>query len=952
MRLASDCTFARHLRNLLMQRLLHVVLILAMLLSGLPASAQDATADDPKTGLIKGRLVAQATAQPATDVQLTIPRLKLLVNSDAEGNFSFSRVPYGTHTIILGGQTVKADTLSVDVHDAVADLGDLTVTLNEGAALPLSTQIPVIALEENTLSADDEGVRVSNVSGLLSASRDPFISAVAFVFGPYRFQPRGYNRTTQEVQINGTPMNDVETGEAFWSQWGGLNDVFRSRSNTYGLQPSEYAFGGINGSVYFDAAAASQQKQTRVTYSVSNRSWRNRLMLTHSSGLLKSGWAYSVSLSKRWAKEGYIPGTFYDGYSYYAGISKRLSGGKHELNLFTFGAPTRRGKMAPAQQEAYDIAGTNYYNPNWGYQNGEKRNARVANTFQPTTVLNYVYAPSNTLRWNTSASYQSGKSKNSLLDWFNADNPRPDYYRYLPSFHIIEGMDPSTARFYQQQQIDWDGLYNANYANIETISNVNGDSTRAVTGRRSRYVIGNDVDDVKKFTFNTIIEKVLGEHLTLEGGLQYINQRTETYKEIDDLLGGQFYVNFNQFAVQQTPPYNQYDLNNPNSLVYEGDRYGYNYISRFSRAFLWGQAVAHYNKVDLFLALRGGMNTFSREGLYRNGLFADNSFGKSDVQSFTTFSAKGGITYKLDGRNYLFVNGMIGQEAPTFENTFISPRTRNAAISNPATEKISSIEGGYLMRTPKYNVRVVGYATDIKDQAEIKRYYSEASGLENFINYVMQGVNTRHTGLELAGEVKVSPVLSVGAVASIAQAFYTSNPKSVNIFLDNDTNGAAVSREIFIKNYYLATGPQTAYTAGLRYGPWRYFYGNINFNYFDNNYVDISPDQRSVDAVEGVPVGSRLYQSILDQEKLPSAFTIDVSLSKSVLLSKLSKGLPRNTFLYFNVGISNLLDRKDIRTGGFEQLRYDFSEREPDKFATKYFYSFGRNFFINISLKF
>ena len=125
----------------------------------------------------------------------------------------------------------------------------------------------------------------------------------------------------------------------------------------------------------------------------------------------------------------------------------------------------------------------------------------------------------------------------------------------------------------------------------------------------------------------------------------------------------------------------------------------------------------------------------------------------------------------------------------------------------------------------------------------------------------------------------------------------------------------------------------------------------MNLNYFDRNYVDISPDQRTEEAIAGVVPDSRLYHIILDQEKLPGVFTVDLFGGKSWLLSKYTKAIPRSTFLYLNAGISNLFD-SEIRTGGFEQLRYDFSEKEPDKFATKYFYGLGRNFFINLSLKF
>jgi len=946
-------TFAFRFRVTYMHRILLVFVPIFLIVFSLPSLAQS-DANAPKTGLIKGRLIFQTGQQPATDVQLTIPSTRQQTNTDADGRFEFSRVPYGTYMITIAGLNITKDTFKVNVHSDVADLGELIVAQNDSNTSQQSLQIPTIALEDNNLSTDDDGVKASNVSGLLSASRDPFTRTAAYVFGLYRFQPRGLARNTQEVQINGMPMNDIETGDASWGQWGGLNDVFISRSNSFGLQPSDYTYGGLEGSTYFDAAAANQRKGTKISFTQTDRSYRNRIVLTTSSGLQRNGWAYSLSFSKRWANEGYVPGTFYDGYSYYAGISKRMKEGKHQIDFITFGAPTRRGKAAPVTQEAVDITGDNFYNPNWGYQNGEKRNAKVANQFQPASMLNYSYKPNSSFTWETSLGYQFGKYKNSSLDYFNGSSPHPDYYRYMPSYLNDSGLNSADARFYEQQQIDWNGLYNQNYSNYDSVVNANGIVANTVKGKRSIYVVYNDVDDIKKYTFNTNVRKVLNEHVNLTAGLQFISQRTESYREMADLLGGDYYVNLNQFAVQQNVPnasYNQYDLNTPNRIIKVGDKYAYDYISRFTKGILWGQGTFTYNKVDFFLAGRLGYNDFYRDGLYRNGLFADNSYGKSAIQKFITYSAKGGLTYKWDGRNSFFVNAGIGQDAPSIENTFISPRTRNQTVSDPTTEKNMSIEGGYLMRSPKYNIRIVGYATDVKDASEIKRYYNDDPAFRSFVNYVMQGVNTRYTGLELAAELKLTPTWTVTGVAAIGEAFYTSNPKSVGVFNDNDTVTAPVSHDVYIKNYYLAAGPQSAYTLGINYRSKKYWYATVNFNYLDRNYIDISPDQRSEAAIAGVVPGSAQYHSILDQQELPSAFTVDILGGKSWLLSKFSKALPKNVYLSLNAGISNLFDTKVIN-GGFEQLRYDFANANPDKFAPKYFYGLGRNYFINLSLKF
>jgi hypothetical protein len=309
------------------------------------------------------------------------------------------------------------------------------------------------------------------------------------------------------------------------------------------------------------------------------------------------------------------------------------------------------------------------------------------------------------------------------------------------------------------------------------------------------------------------------------------------------------------------------------------------------------------------------------------------------------------LTYKFDARNYLFAHAAYGQDAPSFDNTFISPRTRNTVLPTPALELTSSIEAGYLLHHPKYNLRLACYATDVRDAAEIKRYYDDDPAFRGFVNYVMQDVSTRYTGVELAVEVKVRSTLTVTAVGAIGQAFYTGNPSSVTIYRDNDTIRTPTARKVFIRNFYLPTGPQSAYTLGFNYRAKKYWYAGLNVNLFDRNYIAINPDRRTEEAIAGMEPGNELYDRVLNQEKLPAVFTMDISAGKSWLLSRYTKLLPRSTFLYLNAGVANLLNA-GVRTGGFEQLRYDFVGQAPEKFANKYFYSPGRNFFINLSLKF
>ncbi|MFT4063064.1 MAG: carboxypeptidase-like regulatory domain-containing protein [Edaphocola sp.] len=903
--------------------------------------------------ILKGKVVAEATKNPVSELEVTLPGQKLLTVTDGNGEFVFSQVKAGNYDVVLSNGSSIHDTVRVAVGASVTDLGTLTVATDEAAVNAATGQMPTIALEESSLSADDEGVSDQSISGVLTASRDPYLSAAAFTFGPLRYQLRGYNRDQLEVYMNGFQMNDVEIGSAFFGQWGGLNDVFRNQSVVFGLQPGEEGFGGLTGSTAINATAAAQRKQTRVSYSRANRTYNNRLMLTHSTGMMNNGWALSVSASKRWAKEGYVEGTNYDGYSYYLGVSRKL--GQHSmLHFTTFGAPTTRGKAMPTTKEAMELAGSHFYNPNWGWLNGKKRNARENSSFQPIFMLNYEWNPNPATHLNIGLSYQTGYNGNSALDWYNAWDPRPDYYRKMPSYYteFDNVANPETAEAVRQKwltdpsvrQVNWDRLYAANRANAETFN--------GTTGNRSIYVVGEDRDDTKKYNFTASIQKATSEHVTLYAGVSAISQHIESYRKMLDLLGGDYYANLNQFAERTyvgNNSLNQVDLNNPDRVVRQGDKYGYDYNSNFFKTFAWAQGVFTYNRFDFFLAGRIASDVFVRDGRYKNGLFPLTSYGKSKSYSFFTYQAKGGVTYKINGRNYLFANGALMTNAPTFENTFYSPRTRNNAVPNPAIEKIQSAEGGYLLRSPRFSGRLTGFLTNTTDITKTQRFYYE--GLNTFVNYVMTGVAVRNMGGELALQAKISPSFSATAVATYMQVFYTSRPTG-SLYPDNDTTAKVQQNVSYLKNYHVASGPQSAYTLGLNYRSPQYWYANVNFNFLDRNYVDVNPIRRTEAAVDLLTPGSEQWHEILDQEKLPSAFTVDLFAGKSFLLSKAMKWLPRGTYLYLNVGVNNILNNKNVATGGFEQLRFDMTTGNAGHFPSKYFYGYGTNYFVNVSLKF
>lgn len=928
-----------------MQRILSLLFILTC---WTPLAWSAATTN----GVLKAQLKYE-DGTPVSFAIIQIKTIKKMTSSDEQGNFEFVDLPFRTYTIVIDDGQENLHEVVITLQNVMQDQGVITLT---GASLVNTEallEVPVIDMGESMASADDESIGNQSISGILTASRDPFLSAASHTFGSLRFQIRGYKRNQLEVLMNGVVMNDLDTENAIWGVWGGLNDVFRSQNTSFGLAPADESFGGLLGTTALDAVAARQWKQTRIGYAMSNRSYRHRLMVTHNTGVMKNGWAVSLSASRRVAKEGYIPGTSYDAYSYFLGLSKVFNN-KHSIHFTTFGAPNTRGKAMPATQEAMDLVGNSYYNPNWGWQDGVKRNARMGTSFQPVGILNYEYTPSIYSKLNIALSYQAGYNGNSALDWYNAQDPRPDYYRNLPSYYEFDprGENLEMAEIVRERwknnpdqgQLNWDRLYEANRLNYE--------NRFGVEGNRSLYVIGEDRTDLQKFQFAAQYYQSLTEHWNIYSGLQMGIQSTDNYRRVIDLLGGDYYVNLNQFAERTyvgNDEYNQNNLLAPNEIVGEGDKYQYNYKARFEKAKWWGQAFFDYPKINGFIAAQVGYESFQREGLYQNGLFQNDSYGKSDKFTFFTYDVKAGLTYKIDGRNYLFAHLGALTMTPTFSNTFYSPRTRNASIPNPTLEKIYTVEGGYIMNTPFVNGRITAFATEFREATNVLRYYHES--YRTFVNYAMRNIDSRNLGVELAVQTKISPTLSASLVAIWQQAFYTSNP-DIEVYRDNDTNTVVDINKVYWENYYVASGPQSAYTLGFNYNSPKYWFANVNFNFLNRSYLEMNPSRLTEEAVDLMPTTSESYQKIVMQEKLPSMFTIDLFAGKSFLLNRYFRNLPNRTFLNVNIGVNNLLNNQKIITGGFQQLRFDYATKNPDRFPPKYFYAYGTNFFVNLTLRF
>jgi len=817
----------------------------------------------------------------------------------------------------------------------------------------MSDNIAVVTIDE-----DDKGDGGSqNVSSVLTAGRDPFYSIMSFNFNAFRYKMRGYDGDLNTTYLNGVPMDNLDNGFTPFGLWGGLNDVMRNRDVSIGLRPNTFSFGDISTSSSIDARASKQRKQTQIGYALSNRTYTNRISIYHGTGISKKGWAFVVAGSFRGASEGYVPGTYYNGYSYFIGIDKRV-GQKNLLSLAIFNAPTENGRQSGATEEMRKIAGDNFYNPTWGLQNGKVRNANVGKSNQPTFIFSDEYRFNNRTTINTAISATWGKRSTSALDWYNAPDPRPDYYRYLPSYQSGAALQQEVFNAMQadvnKRQVNWDGLYQVNRNSFSTIQDANGIIGNTVSGKRSRYIQEERVIDTRRLTFNSTFNTSIGNHTELTGGISFQSQTNNYYKEVADLLGGEFYVNLNQFAERDFPnnsSANQNDLNTPNRILYKGDKFGYDYDITIRKASTWLQGVFKFKKVDFFLAGELSNTKFWRIGYTKTGIFPDNSFGQSSINNFNNYAIKGGVTYKIDGRNYLYANGAVLTRAPLFDNVYISPRTRDFIQNNTTNEDIQTIEAGYVLNAPKLKVRFSGYYTQMNNQMNVLTFYHD--GYRNFVNYAMSNIDKLLFGLEFGAEAKIMRNVTLNVAASAGRFYYNSR-QDASVSVDN--NASLLTNDlIYSQNYRIPSSPQNTYSVGLSYRSPKFWFVSLSANYAANRWLDFNPIRRTIEAVEGLditkPDEAALREDILAQTKLADDYTIDFFGGWSYRLPK-SLGLKKATFLVFNLGINNLLNNKNIISGGFEQLRFDYADKNVNKFPAKYYFAYGLNYFASVTLRF
>lgn len=736
---------------------------------------------------LKGRVIDETTQTPVVGAKVTLANQNLSTTTNAAGEFSLLYLDATDEEVLIEADgylaALELINLKADQANKMED-----VALQQDIVVQAQDEILLNLTEEEM--TDDEG-RSQSQSSSSSASTDVFNSNTSFAWSTARYRNRGYQSNAEDYYIEGLNFRSAERGQFNYSAMGGLNDASRYKEVLNPIEATNFTFGGLGQSTNYLMGASRYAQGWKVGVAGTNRNYKARVNATYSSGVLPNGWAFAAQLAYRFSPYIDNKGIIGEGIKYYSlgyfFTAERIWTDKR-LKLITFGAPTERGQNAAVTQEVYDLTGSNNYNPYWGYQNGKVRNSRIVKSYDPTVIAAFEYNIDEQQKMKVAAGYHYSWYSNSALNFYNAPDPRPDYYRNLPSFmwdgqianphnetsaqqlfddagnHYPWGLfigedmkgnslgsgfeDPMNPgswvgpsvnkeqymnlvnlwrnRDNKTTQIDWENIYASNYAN-----NVNDPNASA------RYILERRHNDIQEANASFNYVNTQFEHLKMTLGVEGKFSQGIHYKTIDDMLGGNQWLDVDAFAdrdikeLASNSGFTQEDIANVRKNEIAGDynqivkadgrRFGYDYRINMGNLKAWFQNEWTFNEVDLYYALAFNYSSMQRttnmlngrawyltkvaeeraidDGSMRYLYYGHNSYdvikaaeANGTLKAGTTYTGdahhfldpafKLGVNYKINGRNHLKLNAIAETRAPYARDAYISQRVHDRVVSN------------------------------------------------------------------------------------------------------------------------------------------------------------------------------------------------------------------------------------------------------------------------------
>ncbi len=813
---------------------------------------------------------------------------------------------------------------------------DTSTTSSKDTEDALKQDNAAYVFTESQLGEDDD---MTQDVIMVGSNSNVYTSNVGYLWSPARFKYRAYDSRYNDIYMNGVKVNNAENGRFNYSTIGGMNDAMRNIDANSPFESNNFSMAGLGGSNNYNLRASSMGTGHKVTLSGANRNYTLRAMYGYGTGLTKKGWAFYGTIGYRWANmnTSNVEGCFYNSFSYFLS-GQKVFNDKHSLSLSTWGNPTERAQQGASTDEAYWLANDYQYNPYWGYQDGKKRNSRVVNNYEPSALLTWDFKINDDMKLTTSAFFKYAWYSSTKL-YYNGNKPDPDYWRNMPTAQYDPWADEDErgdadswwenynywTSSKANRQINWDQLYYANQQLAEQ-----GESAIYWVEKRHNNHLATNLSST--FEWNT------SKDSKLQAGVQLGSNKGMHYLTMDDLLGGGNFQNINTYLIgdySTTDKEVQYDLRNPNAIVNEGDKFRYDYDLINQNATLWAGFTKDKGISHNYIAGKIGGTQMWRRGHMQNGLFADNSYGRSGIAYFLDGGFKMSTNLNLGRGNALVLGMGYETRAPQTNVAFVSPEMNNDYVKDLKNEKIFSAELGYALNSKWLQLNINGYFTHTYDGTEWTCFYFDDQSSFSYVS--LSGISKYFYGAELGAKIKVTSNFDIMLMGTYSEAKYM-NDANATWMLSN--SGESNTETCYTKGMREGGTPLAVGTIGLnyRYNGW---YFSLNGNYYDRIYLSYSAYQRLASVAGAENDGS---PTRIDQAKGDGGFMLDASIGHSFRVA----GHPLNV----NLMLTNITNNEDITTGGYEQSRADRESGYNFTHNPKKYYAQGFNFMLNLNYRF
>ncbi len=890
-----------------------------------------------QTGTISGKITDGDTYGPLPGASILIKGTTKGTISDIDGNFKIDDLQVGNYALEITFISYETSELFVTVRaranttTGIIKLKPYSIGLQEieviaSVATDRKTPIAFTSIDGKKIEAT---VGNQEFPEVLRSTPSIYVTKQGGGFGDSRINVRGFDQRNTAVMINGIPVNDMENGWVYWSNWAGLSDVTTKIQVQRGLGASKLAVPTIGGSINIITNTADMKKGGKAGIMIGNDGF-SKYSVVLSTGLGESGWAFTFQ-GTHTRGNGYVDGTKFRGYSYFLSLSKEINK-NHSLGFTFLGAPQWHHQRDYANKYTdYEKYGYKY-NSDWGWKDGKEFTFRRNFYHKPKAFVNWYWTISEKTDLATSAYVSFGRGGGTGPR--GEINGKADYA--LPK--DAKGLH----RFDDMEKWNSGGSVPDFGDDRETWHEYNPDSLDNRKGFwGDKYVNTSDYGMVRRASMNShnwygVISNLthrINDVLTLTAGIDFRGYRGIHYRRMNNLLGADAYftnrnINTTGYFISQEKPANAIvSLAGDEKLNYYNDG-----LVKWYGAYT--QFEYTKDKLSTFISLSGSSQGFRRID-YFNYYYSDDMNKEADLganmvsdwHNFLGGNIKAGANFNINDMHNVFVNAGLLSRQPIFDNVF--PYFNNIPNDDSPNQKIYAIEAGYGFRNSWLNLNLNIYHTKWIDR-QINRSVP-FEGEEYTANF---SLDQQHQGIEM--DFLLTPInnLDITGMVSVGKWVYKGN--SVASIFDDDQNHVG-DVTLYLDNVKVGDAAQTTFNINADYTILKGLGVNVNYYFAGRLYADFNVIEDDF----FLTPGNQAW-------KLPNYGLFDMGLFYNFSLGGVNLGLRAN--------VNNIADNVYISESDTNKL-YDSDSgidriipgSENGSVSNRIFYGFGRTW--NLGLK-